>query len=112
MDVVVVKTKKGNLRSSSFHVDFGWINNLSSSSKIIDIIVNGEVSEIKMKMTKEGKGYFEIPIDETEENHSKCNSDHVENENDDIFQDDFIKEFKQRKTTVKHGDNNLFMKEK
>ena len=65
MDILVVKSKSGEFRSSSFHIDFGW-KVLRPSNKEVDILVNGEKLDIKMKLNKQGKGYFEIfcdPID-------------------------------------------------
>lgn len=60
MDILVVRSRKGELRSSSFHVDFKW-KTIKPSSKEVDIIVNGNVVDLKMKISRKGRAYFEVP---------------------------------------------------
>lgn len=60
MDILVVRSKSGELRSSSFHVDFSW-KIIKPTNKEVDLIVNEEVIDVKMKLSRKGKAYFEVP---------------------------------------------------
>jgi phosphatidate phosphatase LPIN len=80
MDILVVKSKTGELKSSSFHVTFGW-KIIKPSNKTVDLIVNGEVVNVKMKLSKKGKAYFEIP-DTSEMNQVNWSTDCNASEDD------------------------------
>jgi phosphatidate phosphatase PAH1 len=73
MDILVVKSKTGELKSSSFHVTFGW-KIIKPTNKEVDLIVNGEVVDVKMKLSKKRKAFFEIP-DELEMNQLNWSTD-------------------------------------
>jgi len=80
MDILVVKSKTGELKSSSFHVTFGW-KIISPSNKTVDLLINGEVVNVKMKLSKKGKAYFEIP-DNSDLNHMNWSTDCNASEDD------------------------------
>ena len=70
MDILVVKSRSGELRASSFHIDFGW-KVMSPSEKNVQIFVNGTLIDAEMKLSKKGKAYFKVPTDKVGAEHYK-----------------------------------------
>merc|ERR1719414_2008968 len=64
IDVIVVQSEDGSLRSSPFHVRFGKLGVLKSREKIVDLEVNGEQVSIQMKLDDNGAAFF---VEEVEE---------------------------------------------
>lgn len=58
IDVVVIEQPDGTLRGSPFHVNFGVRSVLHATDKKVCITVNGERTEIEMKLGKSGEGFF------------------------------------------------------
>jgi phosphatidate phosphatase PAH1 len=80
MDILVVRSRSGELRSSSFHVDFKW-KTTKPATKQVDLIVNGNVVDLKMKLSKKGRAYFEVP-DVGESNSMNWSTDCHQSEDD------------------------------
>ncbi|KAK4336786.1 hypothetical protein RND71_043994 [Anisodus tanguticus] len=58
IDVVIVKQADNTYLCSPFHVRFGKMGVLRSKEKIVDIEINGEPSEIFMKLGDNGEAFF------------------------------------------------------
>ncbi|CAD8193606.1 unnamed protein product [Paramecium octaurelia] len=56
IDIIVVQQHNGSLKSTPFHVRFGKYD---GQDYYVDIIVNGKLSNVKMRLGKEGSAYFE-----------------------------------------------------
>jgi phosphatidate phosphatase LPIN len=54
----MVEQPDGSIKSSPFYVRFGKFQLLSSTDKILDVIVNGKVTGVTMKLGSEGEAYF------------------------------------------------------
>jgi phosphatidate phosphatase LPIN len=59
IDIVVVKDKNGNLKSTPFHVRFGKLKVLKTHDKVIELIINDKSTKVTMKLGKGGEAYFE-----------------------------------------------------
>lgn len=57
MDIIVIESASGQLRSSSFHVRFSSTQVLTSNIDIL-IYVNNKRVDVKMKLAKSGDAYF------------------------------------------------------
>ncbi|SCU90522.1 LAMI_0E02454g1_1 [Lachancea mirantina] len=58
IDVIVVEHPDGNLACSPFHVRFGKFQILKPSQKKVQVIVNGQNTNIPMKLGDSGEAYF------------------------------------------------------
>eukprot|EP00124_Ichthyophonus_hoferi_P003038 Ihof_evm1s239 gene=Ihof_evmTU1s239 len=58
IDIIVIEQEDGTLLSSPFHVRFGKINIFRSREKVVNIEVNGEPVELKMKLGDAGEAFF------------------------------------------------------
>ncbi|CAI2354951.1 unnamed protein product [Caenorhabditis sp. 36 PRJEB53466] len=58
IDVVVVEQPNGEYKSTPFHVRFGKYGVFSYSDKYVDIAVNGEEIDLKMKLADSGVAFF------------------------------------------------------
>eukprot|EP00347_Sterkiella_histriomuscorum_P016443 403353152 len=58
IDVIVIKQPDGTLVSSPFHLRFGKLKVLKSSDKILSVKVNGQATDLVMKLGSAGEGYF------------------------------------------------------
>jgi len=67
MDIIVVKYPDETFKSTSFHVRFGSLKILKPQQKIVinvniiwkvKILVNGQPTELTMKLSSSGDGYF------------------------------------------------------
>ncbi|CAD8212848.1 unnamed protein product [Paramecium pentaurelia] len=56
IDIIVVQQHNGSLKSTPFHVRFGKYDGQDYQ---VDIIVNGKLTNVKMRLGKEGSAYFE-----------------------------------------------------
>ncbi|CAJ0960871.1 unnamed protein product, partial [Mesorhabditis belari] len=64
IDVVVVEQPDGTLKSTPFHVRFGKYGVFSHTEKYVDITINGEEIDLKMKLGQNGVAFF---VEETED---------------------------------------------
>ncbi|XP_059159928.1 phosphatidate phosphatase LPIN2-like isoform X2 [Physella acuta] len=67
IDVVIVKQPDGSYHSSPFHVRFGKLGVLRSREKVVDIEVNGEPTDLQMKLGEAGEAFFVQEIESEEE---------------------------------------------
>ena len=58
IDVIVVEHPDGELACSPFHVRFGKFQILKPSQKKVEVIVNGHLTDIPMKLGDSGEAYF------------------------------------------------------
>ena len=58
MDVLVIESPSGELRSSSFHIRFGSLKVIKAENKTIDIYVNNEKKDIQMYLSPGGDAFF------------------------------------------------------
>ncbi|NXC25760.1 LPIN3 phosphatase, partial [Campylorhamphus procurvoides] len=65
IDVVVVRQPDNSFKCSPFHVRFGKLGVLRSREKVVDIEINGEPVDLRMKLGDNGEAFF---VQETEEN--------------------------------------------
>lgn len=63
IDVIVVEDEEGVLHCSPFHVRFGKFQLLRPSQKRVNFIVNGESTDIPMKLSDEGEAFFVFETD-------------------------------------------------
>lgn len=63
IDVIVVENEDGERHCSPFHVRFGKFQLFRPSQKKVDFIVNGEVTDIPMKLNDEGEAFFVFETD-------------------------------------------------
>ncbi|CAJ0582471.1 unnamed protein product, partial [Mesorhabditis spiculigera] len=63
IDVVVVEQPDGTLLSTPFHVRFGKYGVFSHTEKYVDITINGEEIDLKMKLGQNGVAFF---VEETD----------------------------------------------
>lgn len=66
MDILVILEPDGSYRSSAFHVRFGSLRVVHSKATEIEIYINGNKTDVRMKLTSSGDAYFSI--DESELN--------------------------------------------
>jgi phosphatidate phosphatase PAH1 len=64
IDIVVIEHADGSYSSTPFHARFGKLKVFKSEHKVINIVVNGKDTGIKMRLGKSGEAYFLIPKDE------------------------------------------------
>ncbi|KAJ3636316.1 hypothetical protein Zmor_008810 [Zophobas morio] len=58
IDVIVIEQPDGSLLGSPFHVRFGKLNLVRSREKIINIEINDELIDVKMKLGSAGEAFF------------------------------------------------------
>ncbi|KAG0673283.1 hypothetical protein C6P40_003563, partial [Pichia californica] len=63
IDVIVVEDEKGERHCSPFHVRFGKFQLFRPSQKKVTFIVNGEATDIPMKLNDEGEAFFVFKTD-------------------------------------------------
>eukprot|EP01119_Soliformovum_irregulare_P021520 TRINITY_DN7182_c0_g1_i1.p1 TRINITY_DN7182_c0_g1~~TRINITY_DN7182_c0_g1_i1.p1 ORF type:complete len:897 (-),score=322.29 TRINITY_DN7182_c0_g1_i1:45-2735(-) len=65
IDIIVIRSPDGTLKSTPFHVRFGKLHLLNSAEKYVTVYVNDEeVTDLKMKLGSAGEAFF---VEETEE---------------------------------------------
>ncbi|XP_050424353.1 phosphatidate phosphatase LPIN3 isoform X2 [Adelges cooleyi] len=64
IDIVVVEQPDGTFTCSPFHVRFGKIGVLRSREKIVEVEINGEPSQLYMKLGESGEAFFVEEISE------------------------------------------------
>ncbi|KAK6960528.1 phosphatidate phosphatase LPIN3 [Biomphalaria glabrata] len=67
IDVVIIRQPDGTFNSSPFHVRFGKLGVLRSREKVVDIEVNGEPTDIQMKLGEAGEAFFVHEVESEEE---------------------------------------------
>jgi len=72
--VQVVEQPDGRLVASPFHVRFGKYGVLHSREKVVDIEVNGEPVDLRMKLGENGEAYF---VDDSEEWDGSLHPEHL-----------------------------------
>ncbi|XP_066142895.1 phosphatidate phosphatase LPIN3 [Euwallacea fornicatus] len=68
IDVVVVEQPDGSFNCSPFHVRFGKLGVLRSKEKVVDIEVNGEPLDVRMKLGESGEAFFVEEMEDDEDN--------------------------------------------
>ena len=63
IDVIVVEDEAGERHCSPFHVRFGKFQLLRPSQKKVTFMVNGETTDIPMKLNDEGEAFFVFKTD-------------------------------------------------
>ncbi|ODV82587.1 hypothetical protein CANARDRAFT_186938, partial [[Candida] arabinofermentans NRRL YB-2248] len=63
IDIIVVEQPDGELACSPFHVRFGKFQLLRPSQKKVDFIVNGEITDLPMKLGDGGEAFFVFETD-------------------------------------------------
>ncbi|KAJ8925568.1 hypothetical protein NQ315_009408 [Exocentrus adspersus] len=66
IDVIVVEQPDGSFKSSPFHVRFGKLGVLRSREKVVDIEINGEPQDIRMKLGESGEAFFVEELEDDE----------------------------------------------
>ncbi|OZC09745.1 hypothetical protein X798_03148 [Onchocerca flexuosa] len=61
IDLIVVEQPDGSYLSTPFHVRFGKYGVLNSDEKYVDITINGEEIDLKMKLGENGVAFFTEP---------------------------------------------------
>ncbi|XP_012943748.1 phosphatidate phosphatase LPIN3-like isoform X2 [Aplysia californica] len=67
IDVVIIQQEDGTFLSSPFHVRFGKLGVLRSREKVVDIEINGESTDLQMKLGEAGEAFFVQEIESEEE---------------------------------------------
>lgn len=67
VDIIVIRQPDGGIKSSPFYVRFGRMNLFKSSRRLVQIYINGQKTELIMKLGSAGEAYF---IHESEVSHS------------------------------------------
>ena len=82
MDVIAIKDKNGEIRSTSFHVRFGSFKVLKSKTKLIQIYTNNIKTNVTMKLSSSGDAYFTLDEIEPQNTFQDINKQYnVEEEN-------------------------------
>ena len=63
IDVIVVEQADKELRCSPFHVRFGKLKLLRPQDKVVEVRVNGELTDLKMKVGEAGEAFFVMETD-------------------------------------------------
>jgi phosphatidate phosphatase PAH1 len=64
IDVIVVEQPDGSLLSTPFHVRFGKYGVFNSDDKYVDIQINSEEIDLKMKLGENGIAFFVEPVED------------------------------------------------
>ena len=93
MDVIAIKDKNGEIRSTSFHVRFGSFKVLKSKSKLIEISTNNIKTNVTMKLSSSGDAYFTLdektePQNTFEDINQQYNAEEDNNKNLELDDDD------------------------
>jgi phosphatidate phosphatase LPIN len=56
IDIIAIEHEDGSMVSSPFHVRFGKLKLLKSAQKEVRISVNGQETDLRMRMGKSGEG--------------------------------------------------------
>jgi len=63
IDVVVVEQPDKELKCSPFHVRFGKLKLLRPQEKVVEVRVNGELTDLQMKVGEAGEAFFVVKTD-------------------------------------------------
>lgn len=66
IDLIVVEQPDGSYMSTPFHVRFGKYGVFNSNEKYVDITINGEEIDLKMKLGENGVAFFAEQTQETD----------------------------------------------
>jgi len=58
IDIIVVQHEDGSLHTSPFHVRYGKLKILKPSEQTVIIHLNGEETDLRMKLGSEGEAFF------------------------------------------------------
>ncbi|EGC35488.1 hypothetical protein DICPUDRAFT_33329 [Dictyostelium purpureum] len=64
IDILVIPQLDGSLKCTPFHVRFGKLQLIQSSAKVISIYVNGQKTDLQMKLGQAGEAFFVEESDE------------------------------------------------
>ena len=93
MDVIAIKDKNGEIRSTSFHVRFGSFKVLKSKSELIEISTNNIKTNVTMKLSSSGDAYFTLDEKTETQNtfediNQQYNAEEENNKNLEVDDDD------------------------
>ena len=83
MDILVIESPNGELKSSAFHVRFGSLKVMKSHETEIEIYINSTLTPLKMKLASNGDAYF--MHNEYGTSLTQNINDNNENNNNEIF---------------------------
>jgi phosphatidate phosphatase LPIN len=63
IDVIVVEQPNGELACTPFHVRFGKLLLLRPQDKVVEVRLNGELTDFQMKLGDQGEAFFVIESD-------------------------------------------------
>ncbi|KAI9594226.1 Lipin/Ned1/Smp2-domain-containing protein [Syncephalis fuscata] len=63
IDVIVVEQPNGELSCTPFHVRFGKLRLLRPQDKVVEVRVNGELTDFQMKLGDQGEAFFVVASD-------------------------------------------------
>ncbi|NXG21633.1 LPIN3 phosphatase, partial [Grallaria varia] len=72
IDVVVVRQPDNSFKCSPFHVRFGKLGVLRSKEKVVDIEINGEPVDLRMKLGHNGEAFFVQESEDNEDSIPSC----------------------------------------
>eukprot|EP00833_Pecoramyces_ruminatium_P004335 jgi/Orpsp1_1/1178367/evm.model.c7180000065007.1 len=64
IDVIVVEQPDKELKCSPFHVRFGKLKLLRPQEKVVEVRVNGELTDLQMKVGEAGEAFFVVKTDD------------------------------------------------
>ncbi|NWX31729.1 LPIN3 phosphatase, partial [Notiomystis cincta] len=67
IDVIVVRQPDNSFKCSPFHVRFGKLGVLRSKEKVVDVEINGEPVDLRMKLGDNGEAFFVEELKEDED---------------------------------------------
>jgi phosphatidate phosphatase LPIN len=60
IDVIVLEQPNGELSCTPFHVRFGKLRLLRPQDKVVEVRVNGELTDFQMKLGDQGEAFFVV----------------------------------------------------
>lgn len=62
MDIIVVRFPDDTYKASPFRVRFGSFKIFKAKEKIVNIMINGQKSDLTMRLSESGEAYFQQEI--------------------------------------------------
>lgn len=62
MDIIVVKYPDDTYKVSPFRIRFGSFRIFNAKEKIVNILVNGQKTDLTMRLSESGEAYFHHEI--------------------------------------------------
>lgn len=64
IDIIVVEDEEGHRLCSPFHVRFGKLQLLKSRGIPVNVYINGQKTDLKLRLGTAGEAYFKIPVED------------------------------------------------